>query len=208
MILTTNREPDTDELVRRARRGDSSAANLLIDRHRHRLRRMVAIRMDRRLVRRLDPSDVVQEALVEALRLLPEYLRDRPMPFYPWLRQIAWNRLVDLHRRHIISKRRSLDREVQLDVPLDEQSAYHLADVLLAREPAPGARLLREELLYRVRKAVDRLPSEFREVLILRQIEQLSVEEIAAVLSIPQGTVKSRHFRALSQLRELLDEDT
>jgi RNA polymerase sigma-70 factor (ECF subfamily) len=150
----------------------------------------------------------VQEALVEALRLLPEYLRDRPMPFYPWLRQIAWNRLVDLHRRHIISKRRALDREVQMDVPLDEQSAYHLADVLLAREPAPGARLLREELLYRVRKAVDRLPSEFREVLILRQIEQLSVEEIAAVLSIPQGTVKSRHFRALSQLRELLDEDT
>lgn len=165
------------------------------------------MRMDRRLVRRLDPSDVVQEALVEALRLLPEYLRDRPMPFYPWLRQIAWNRLVDLHRRHIISKRRSLDREVQLEVPLDEQSAYHLADVLLAREPAPGARLLREELLYRVRKAVDRLPPEFREVLILRQIEQLSVEEIAAVLAIPQGTVKSRHFRALAQLRELLDDD-
>jgi len=168
---------------------------------------MIAVRMDRRLVNRLDPSDVVQDALAEAHRLLPVYLRDRPMPFYPWLRQIAWNRLVDLHRRHILSKRRSLDREVRLDLPLDEPSAYQLAELLLTRESAPGARMLREELRYRVRKAIDRLSPEFREVLVLRQIEQLSVEEIAAVLSVPQGTVKSRHFRALAQLRELLDED-
>jgi len=204
--LTTTREPDTEELVRRARKGDSSAANRLVVRHSARLRRMVAVRMDRRLVSRLDPSDVVQETLIEALRLLPDYLRDRPMPFYPWLRQIAWNRLVDLHRRHILSKRRSLDREVRLDLPLDEPSAYQLVELLLARESAPAARMLREELRYRVRKAIDRLSPEFREVLILRQIEQLSIEEIAAVLAVPQGTVKSRHFRALGQLRELLDE--
>ncbi len=206
-MILTSRDPETEELVRRARTGDSSAANRLIDRHRHRLRRMIAVRMDRRLVRRLDPSDVVQETLVEAHRLLPEYLRDRPMPFYPWLRQIAWNRLIDLHRRHVLSKRRAVHREVAVELPLDEQSAYHLADLLLARDPAPSARLLREELRYRVRKAIDRLPAEFREVLILRQIEQLSVEEIAAVLSIPEGTVKSRHFRALAQLREMLEEE-
>ena len=204
--MTTTREPDTEALIRKARAGDQSAADRLIGRHRARLRRMIAVRMDRRLVQRLDPSDVVQEALVEAHRLLPDYLRDRPMPFYPWLRQIAWNRLVDLHRRHILAKRRAVDREIQLDMPLDEQSAYHLADLLLAKEPAPGARLLREELRYRVRKAIDRLPTEFREVLILRQIEQLSVEEISAVLAIPEGTVKSRHFRALAQLREMLEE--
>ncbi len=204
--MTTTREPDSEELIRRARKGDSSAANRLIGRHRARLRRMIAVRMDRRLVSRLDPSDVVQETLAEAHRLLPEYLRDRPMPFYPWLRQIAWNRLVDLHRRHILSKRRAVNREVSLDMPLDEPSAYQLAELLLARESAPAARMLREELRYRVRKAIDRLSPEFREVLVLRQIEQLSVQEIAAVLSLPQGTVKSRHFRALAQLRELLDE--
>jgi RNA polymerase sigma-70 factor (ECF subfamily) len=167
---------------------------------------MIAVRMDNRLFSRLDPSDVVQDTLAEAHRLLPEYLRDRPMPFYPWLRQIAWNRLVDLHRRHILSKRRAVDREVSLDIPLDEPSAYQLAELLLARESAPAARMLREELRYRVRKAIDRLSPEFREVLILRQIEQLTVEEIAAVLAVPQGTVKSRHFRALAQMRELLDE--
>ncbi len=204
--MTNTRETDTEELIRRAKRGDSTAANRLIGHHRARLRRMIAVRMDRRLVSRLDPSDVVQEALVEAHRLLPEYLRDRPMPFYPWLRQIAWNRLVDLHRRHILSKRRSLDREIRLDLPLDEPSAYQLAELLLARESAPAARMLREELRYRVRKAIDRLSPEFREVLILRQIEQLTVEEIAAVLAVPQGTVKSRPLSGLAQLRELLDE--
>jgi RNA polymerase sigma-70 factor (ECF subfamily) len=208
MILTTTREPDTAELVRQAKRGDPSAASRLIDRHRARLRRMVAVRMDSRLAARLDPSDVVQEALIEALRQLPEYLRGSPMPFYPWLRQIAWNRLVDLHRRHILARHRSVDREIQLDPQIDEQSAMRLAEILLARDPSPAARMLRDELRQRVHAAIARLRPEYREVLVLRQIEQMPVSEISAVLGVPEGTVKSRHFRALAELREMLDKET
>jgi RNA polymerase sigma-70 factor, ECF subfamily len=68
----------------------------LLARHRERLRRMVAVRMDRRLSPRLDPSDVVQEALAEADRHLDEYVHEQPLPFYPWLRQFAWQRLRHL----------------------------------------------------------------------------------------------------------------
>src|SRR5690242_20250930 len=101
-------EPDTDELIRLARRGDASARDRLLARHRPRLRRMIRLRFDRRLVTRVDPSDVVQETLAEAARRLEEYLHRPPLPFYPWLRQIALDRLLDLRRRHLRARKRSV----------------------------------------------------------------------------------------------------
>src|ERR1700757_2715447 len=83
----------------------------LLDRHRDRLRRMVAVRLDPRLAAGVDPSDVVQEALAKADAKLDRYLRERPLPFYPWLRQLAQERLIDLHRRHVQARRRSVTRE-------------------------------------------------------------------------------------------------
>src|SRR4051795_7978520 len=88
---------DPDELLQKAGRGEDAARQRLLAVHRDRLRRMVAVRMDRRLAARVDPSDVVQEALADAGEHLDGYLRDRPMAFYPWLRHFAWERLVDLH---------------------------------------------------------------------------------------------------------------
>lgn len=204
--MPTASDPDTDELVRRVAGGETVAISRLLDRHRRRLRRMVVVRMDPRLAVRVDPSDVVQETLIEALRRLPAYVTDRPIPFYPWLRQIAWNRLVDLHRRHILAETRAVDREVSFDLPLSDVSVQQLAHRFLSREPAPAARIVREELQRRVREAIAQLAPEFREVLILRHLEQLGVAEIAGVLGVAEGTVKSRHFRALAQMRALLDE--
>ena len=113
-----SREPDTEELVERAGLGDEGARQELFVRHRDRLRRMVAVRMDRRLAPRVDPSDVVQEALAEAHEAMSDYLRDRPLPFYPWLRQFAWERLLKLHRHHVDARRRSVDREEPWDAGL------------------------------------------------------------------------------------------
>jgi RNA polymerase sigma-70 factor (ECF subfamily) len=198
-------DPDTEELVRRARDGDHSAVARLFDRFRERLRRMVAVRMDDRLLSRVDPSDIVQEALVDALRELPEYLRERPVAFYPWLRHIAWKRLVALHRRHIRSRQRSVARE-RSPVDFKDGSSVHLAAHLASNELAPGARLVRKEMHDRVRKAVEQLEPDFREILVLRHLEQLSVAEVAELLDIAAGTVKSRHFRALERLRSMLEE--
>jgi RNA polymerase sigma-70 factor (ECF subfamily) len=106
--------PDTEELLRRCVAGEDRARQQLLTRHHDRLRQMVAVRLDRRLLARLDPSDIVQEVLLEAHQKLDGYLRERPLPFYPWLRQIAWQRLVKLHEHHHAGKRGVLREEARL----------------------------------------------------------------------------------------------
>ncbi len=201
------KDSDTEQLICRADRGDTAAMQQLLDRHRDRLRRMVAVRLDPRLSARVDPSDVVQEALAEAAEKLPAYLRERPLPFYPWLRQIAWQRLIDLHRRHVRSKRRSVTREARPAVDLADQSAVDLAGQLMGGGTSPSGRLLRAELHDRVRSALSQLSARDREVLVMRHLEQLQVGEIAALLDISEGAVKMRRLRAAERLRELLDDE-
>src|SRR6516165_4931589 len=128
----TTASPDTDELLRRTAHGDAAARDQLLVCHRARLRQMVAYRLDRRLAARVDPSDVVQEVLAEAARKLPDYLRERPLPFYPWLRQMALERLVTLYRRHVQAQRRSVRREEPGRLLLPNESASELADRLVA----------------------------------------------------------------------------
>ena len=197
---------ETDALLEQASRGDDQARQRLLERHRSRLKRMVAVRMDGRLAARLDPSDVVQEALVDAARDLPEYLRSQSMAFYPWLRQLAWDRLVRLHRHHIHTRRRSVDREASAHLPLPERSALRPGQTAGLVEHKPERALIRDELRQRVRSTLDRMAPRDREVLVLRYLEMLTNPEIADVLGIAEGAVKVRHFRALERFRGLLDD--
>ncbi len=199
-------EADTEQLVERAAAGDGAARDGLLARHRSRLRRMVAVRADPRLAARIDASDVVQETLAEAAAKLDRYLRDRPLPFYPWLRQIARDRLATLHRRHVLAQRRSVTREAA-DADLPDRSAFALADRLFARNSSPSARLHRDEVRARVRAALAALPEADREVLVLRHLEELPAKEIAAVLGSTEAAVRSRQVRALYRLRVLLGPD-
>jgi RNA polymerase sigma-70 factor (ECF subfamily) len=134
--MTSAPSPDTEELIEQASRGDATALPHLLVRHRGRLRKMVAVRLDRRLAARVDPSDVVQEALAEATQHFAEYLRTRPLPFSAWLRQFAWQRLVKLHRHHIRAQKRSVSREEALSMPLPDDSVVRLARRLPAAAPA------------------------------------------------------------------------
>ena len=199
--------PDTDELLRRAEHGDGQARQAVLVRHRDRLKQMIAVRLDRRLAARVDPSDIVQDVLLEAARGLDDYLRQRPVPFYPWLRQLAWDRLIELHRRHLHAQRRSVKREEALAPHLSDESAMQLADRVLARQSSPSDRAIRLELRSRIRAALDQLGERDREVLVLRHLEQLSTREIAAVLGIREGAVKVRHLRALERLRAFLESE-
>ncbi len=200
-------EPDTDQLLDLVGRGDPSARGRLLDRHRGRLRQLVALRLDPRLAARVDPSDVVQESLAEADRRLADFARVRPLPFYPWLRQLALQRLTELHREHIRSHKRSVRREEARLPLLPDESVQGLARRLAAGGSSPSARLRRRDLQARMRAALERLGERDREVLLLRHMEQLSVREIAAVLGISEGAVKVRHVRALERLRHTLDEE-
>lgn len=200
-------DPAVDDLIVRADAGDAEARQALLARHRDRLRQMVALRLDRRLAARVDPSDVVQEALAEADHELSEYLRDRPLPFYAWLRRFVWDRLVAVHRAHVLAGKRSVGRERPWAGPLPEDSAVALADRLVASGTSPSRRVLRDEARLRVQAALEQLPPRDREVLVLLYMEDLSSVEIAAVLGMTEGAVRVRHLRALDRLRRLLPSD-
>jgi RNA polymerase sigma-70 factor (ECF subfamily) len=197
---------DTDYLLRRAADGDRTARDQLLERFRSRLRRMVAVHFDPRLAARVDPSDVVQETLAEAAAQLDRYLRERPVPFYPWLRQLAQRRLIDLHRRHVQARRRTILRE-EAACDLPAPSLRTLAERLVGRRSSPSAGLRRQERRDRVRAALVALPESDREVLVLRVLEGLRTRETAVVLGISEVAVRSRQVRALERLKALLGPD-
>lgn len=207
MSKMTDPRQASELLVQRAQRGDDSATRELLTMYRDRLRRMIGTRLDPRLQNRVDPSDVVQDALLEASRKLPDYLRTRPVSFYPWLRQIAWEQLVHLHARHLQAQKRSVRREVRWSPGLSDQSVMQLAASLAAPGSSPSAHVAAAEMRRKVRLALDELPDRDREVLVLRYLEQLSTSEIAEVMGISKEAVKTRHFRAVQKLTLILQAE-
>ncbi len=198
--------PELDALLRDGAAGDAQAVRALLERHRARLRRMIASRLDRRLAPRIDPSDLVQETLADAARRLPDYLRDRPLPFYAWLFRLAVDRLARTHRDHVASTVRGIGQEERLNGPhLGEAKGAPWGDRLTSQEPTPGACLVRSERHRGLASALERMDEADREVLGLRYLDQLAFDEIAAVLEIGLSAAKMRHLRALGRLRVLLE---
>ena len=148
---------------------------------------------------------MVQDALIVASQRLGHYLDGPPIAFYPWLRRIAWDCLLALHRQHVSAKRRSTLKEQCL--PLSDRSSVLLAQQFLTSGTSPSRRLMRDELLARVRLALEQLGLADREILLLRHLEQLSTRETAAVLGISENSAKVRHFRAVRRLRQVLDAE-
>ncbi len=196
----------TEKLIDLARQGDREARDQLLAVHRERLKKMVALRMDRRLSARVSPSDVVQDALAEASLHLTDYLQCRPLPFYPWLRRLAWERVVAMSRQHIQAGRRSIIREEPRAVAYDDGSVLQLVDRLASNQSNPSTKAIREELRVRVQQALAELDPQDHEILVLRFLEQLSTRETAAVLEMSESAIKSRLMRALTRLRSRLDE--
>jgi RNA polymerase sigma-70 factor (ECF subfamily) len=189
-------------LLRQALAGQAGAVDRLLARHRPYLSKLVGLRLDAQLRARVDPSDVVQEAQMEAARRLDAYLRRPAMPFRLWLRQITYDRLLMLHRRHVGAARRAAHREAVLP----DRSSVALARGLLASGSAPGERLARRELAGRVRKALDQLAEADRDLVLMRNFEELSNLEVAQLLQISPAAASQRYGRALLRLRNTLLE--
>jgi RNA polymerase sigma-70 factor (ECF subfamily) len=168
---------------------------------------MVSFRLDPRLCARVDESDVVQEALAEAVQKLPQYFDERPVPFYPWLRQIAWRQIMRLHEEHLYRQKRSVFKEQHRVAPVSDLSCIELARQLAAKSLGPSTIMRKNERIARVRQAMETLQPNHREVLMLRYVELLTISEIAAVLNISEAAVKMRRVRALEQLRISLGDD-
>jgi RNA polymerase sigma-70 factor (ECF subfamily) len=201
---------ETQDLLDRAR-SDASAVGELWERHRPALRRIIGLRLDQAVSRRVDASDIVQDVLLKANQRLGEYLRNPSMPFHLWLRQIARDHVIDAHRRHRQAAKRTLDRERALGTctaagSYEDRSSLDLAADL--RDPAltPAAEALRHELQGRFQAALAGLDADDREIILLRHFEQLSNSEAAQALGLSEAAAGMRHLRALRRLRALLAE--
>lgn len=190
----------TQDLLRQIRAGDRAAFERLFAEHRPELHRFIDLRLDPRLRARIDASDVVQETQMEVLSRLADFLERQPMPFRLWLRKTAYERLLKIRRRHVEAERRSLAREV----PLPDHSSFALARQLLASGSTPSQHLDKHEIARRVRQAVAQLAEADREILLMRNFEGMSNQEVAQVLQISPVTASQRFGRALLRLRKLL----
>lgn len=201
------RRAEAQETLERAAAGDPAAWQELVRTHEERLRRMLALRLDPRLRGRVDPSDIIQETLLDAVGLLPDYQRNPPLPFYLWLRQLAGTRLAKAHRHHLGTLCRDVRREVALPgEPMPGVSSAVLAAQLMGREGRPSEAAVQAELRARVEALLDQLEPLDREVLALRHFEQLGNAEVARVLDLSEAAASKRYIRALERLRERLGD--
>jgi len=149
---------------------------------------------------RVDASDVVQETQMVAAKRLGDYLQRQPVAFRLWLRQIAQDQLVMAYRRHVGAERRTVRREVALP----QRSSLQFAKQLTGGEASPSQQAARAEQARCVRQALSRLSPADQDVLILRNYEQLSFDEIAYVLRIEPATARKRYGRALLRLGKIV----
>jgi RNA polymerase sigma-70 factor (ECF subfamily) len=201
----TNDSSETNRWLRQAAQGDTEQFGAKLEQCRPRLRRMIALRLDPRLHGRIDPSDVIQETFLEASARLAEYLQKPTMPFFLWLRFLAGQKLVTLHRHHLGTRMRDAGREVALyRGQLPETTSAALAAQLLGHEPRPSEAAVRAELKIRLQEALNHLDPLDREVLALRHFEQLSWNETAQTMGISEGAASKRYVRALKRLKAIL----
>lgn len=191
----------TNRLLGDVASGERRAFDDLFSRHRRWLRRFLALRIDRRLRARIDPSDLVQETQLQAFDRLDDYLQRRPMPFRLWLQKTAYDRLHKARRRHLGAARRSIERETQLP----DRSSRMLARKLLGGAE-PADRLARKELVRRVGEAIAELSDIDREIVMMRSFEGLSYDEAACILEIEPAAARKRYGRALLRMRRILDD--
>jgi RNA polymerase sigma-70 factor (ECF subfamily) len=201
----TSSESETLHLVERAAGGDQQAWAELLDAYRARLRRMVALRLDPRLRGRVDPSDVIQEACLDAARRLPEYCNEPAVSFYLWLRYLVGQQVLVQHRRHLGVAARDAGREVPLrGGPMPQASTDAPAAELLDKLTSPSQAALRAERKVRLQEALDAMNPLDREIVILRNYEQLTNGEAAQVLGLDKSAASKRYIRALIHLKEIL----
>jgi len=195
----------TEELLASAKDGDAGAVDRLLEGHRDAVRRMIDLRMDQVLKRRVDASDIVQEVLIDANRRLRDYMANPVMPFHLWLRQMAKDRLIDAHRRHRGTARRSMDREQSLAAVSSDQSSINLAAQLRDQQLTPAAAAAWAELQRRFEAACAELDEQDREIVLMRHFEHLSNSEAANSLELSPQAASMRYLRAMRRLRTLLD---
>lgn len=192
-----------DEVVEKLQDGGDAAVAELFSDFQPRLERMVEFRLDRRLRGRVDSSDIIQESYIEVARRIGDYTSNPTVAFYVWVRQITWQTLVSVHRRHLGQKRHP-GMEVRLARKDANGTAYSIADALIAQLTSPSSAAQRAEEYDQMREALAKMEETDREVLALRHFEQLGNNEVAEILKISRTAASNRYVRAIKRLGDVL----
>jgi RNA polymerase sigma-70 factor, ECF subfamily len=197
-------EQQDDCLRRRLIAGDETALAEAFSLHRDRLWQMIRFRMDARLHSRIDADDILQEAYLAAAQRIEHYVKKESNSLFVWLRQIATQTMIDVHRRHIGAKMRDARREVSIHAKMPQATSISLAAQLLGRLTSPSQAALRDELAVQLEESLDKMEPIDQEVLALRHFEELSNREVAEVLDIQQKAASIRYIRAIGRLKNIL----
>ena len=135
---------------------------------------------------------------------LPKYLEQRPIGFYPWLRAIVRDELIDVHRRHVVAKCRTVEREQAAQQLVTDASTFQLINVLVGKQATPSQCAADREFQESMDAAIKELTADDREILLMRFVEELPVSEIAEVLMISTVAARSRIRRSLERLGNIV----
>jgi RNA polymerase sigma-70 factor, ECF subfamily len=200
-----NNSAESVRLLELARAGDGTALDEIFTRYRGRLRRMVDLRLDRRLQGRVDASDVIQDGFVDAVAKLPGFLAEPKLPLFLWLRLVVGERLDKTHRTHLGAQMRDAALEVSLyRQALPAASSAALAAQLLGKHTSPTEAAVRADQILRVQDAINALDPIDREIIALRNFEEMSRAEAAVALGIEESAVAKRYLRAIKRLKMVL----
>ncbi|MCA9262851.1 MAG: sigma-70 family RNA polymerase sigma factor [Planctomycetales bacterium] len=198
-------EPSNQDIIDATTSCHPEAFDRLVTPYSERLLRLIDLRLDRRILGRVGSDDILQEVHMAAYRQLPHYLPRSQTPFYVWLRAIAVNKLLEVHRRHLGTKQRDARRESADRISPSEASSHILAQHFVDRGTSPSNALMREEIKSRLETCIDRLAPSDRDILALRHFEQLSPTETAHVLQLTEKAAGMRYTRALRRLKSELE---
>lgn len=187
--------------------GDQGLAELF-DCYRPRLARTIALRLDPRILGKVDSEDLLQDVFLEAARRIQDYLDRASVPLFVWLRQLTCQALVNTHRRYLGAQM----RDAALEVTLHRAESGGTSSALLVAQLAdslttPSQMAVREERVGALRGALERLDAIDREVLVLRHLEELGNDEVAQVLGLDKYAASKRYLRALKRLRAAMPSE-
>lgn len=192
--------------VDRFRSGDEHAFVELFWQHRERLKRMLLFRIDKRIRAREDASDILQQVYLDARQRKHHYLRRPELSFYGWLRQLAAQRLIDVHRRHLMAGMRNAKQETAINRSSGAVESTSMAIQLAAQLASPSQVAMRTEMIRQLETTLAGLDPIDREIIALRHFEELRNCEIAELLGLNEAAASNRYMRALGRLRQTLAE--
>lgn len=202
-----NFDDESDEVRRlsAASLHGGNAVSEMLEPHRDKLRRMVQFRIDRRIQQRVDPSDVIQEAFIEAIERLPEYIANPEVPLFVWLRFLTFQKMLQTQQRHLGVKARDPRREISWQRDQGDPTSVAIVAELIGRDDTPTRAAVKAELRHQLETSLQELEELDREVLALRHFEQLSNIEVAKILKLTEKAASKRYRRALDRLKKILD---